>query len=47
RGLPVTVHAVAGADHSFVARRSDGRSTADCLAEVAGTVTAWLSALLR
>lgn len=31
----VTVHEVAGGDHSFNARKADGRATADLLAEVA------------
>lgn len=46
-GLPVTVHAVAGGDHSFVPRRADGRSARDCLAEVAAVATRWVSDLLR
>lgn len=33
---------VVAADHSFRARRADGRSTAECLADVAGAVTDWL-----
>jgi hypothetical protein len=40
--LPVTVHEVAGADHSFAARRVDGRSSRECLAETAGVVTEWV-----
>lgn len=43
--LPVTVHAVAGADHSFVARRADGRTTADCVAEAADAVVRWVAGL--
>lgn len=45
-GLQVHVHTIAGGDHSFVARRSDGRTTADCLAEVAGTVTGWVQTMV-
>lgn len=45
-GLPVTVHPVAGADHSFAARRADGRTTAECVEEVSRTATAWIRALL-
>lgn len=41
-GLPVDVHEITGGDHSFAARRSDGRTTADSLAEVASTVTHWV-----
>ncbi|MDQ1687419.1 MAG: uncharacterized protein QOK42_394 [Frankiaceae bacterium] len=37
------VHAVAGADHAFRARKSDGRSSAECAAEVGQTVRAWLA----
>lgn len=37
----VTVHAVAGADHSFAVRHRDGRDQAGVLAEVAAAVTAW------
>lgn len=44
--LPVAVHEVAGGDHSFVARRADARTTVECLAEVATTVTAWVRALV-
>lgn len=44
RGLPGAVHAVASGDHSFVARRSDGRTTAQNLAEVAEVVAAWVLA---
>jgi len=43
--LPVVVREVTGGDHSFVARRSDGRSTTECLAEVASTVADWVLAL--
>lgn len=42
RGLPGAVHAVASGDHSFVARRSDGRTTAQNLAEVTEVVVAWV-----
>lgn len=45
-GSAVSVHSVAGGDHSFVARRADGRTTGECLDEVAGVVDAWVSALL-
>ncbi|HVE97783.1 MAG TPA: alpha/beta family hydrolase [Mycobacteriales bacterium] len=38
----VTVRAVVGGDHSFTARRADGRTTASCLAEVAAAVVAWV-----
>ena len=31
----VSVHEVAGGDHSFDARKADGRTTAECVAEVA------------
>lgn len=34
---------VAGADHSFRGRRADGRSTAQCLVEVARAVGGWLA----
>jgi hypothetical protein len=44
-GLPVTVHAVAGADHSFVARRVDGRTSRDCAAEASAVVTRWVCEL--
>ena len=44
-GLPVDVHEVASGNHSFVARRADARTTADCMAQVATTVTAWVRAL--
>ena len=43
----VTVHRVAGADHSFAVRKSDGRSRADALAEVEATVRDWLVSLRR
>ncbi len=42
-GLPVTVHEVAGGNHSFVALRSSGRSTKACLEEVADVATAWVT----
>jgi len=38
----ITVHAVTGGDHSFVARRVDGRTTAQCLAEVSEVVGQWV-----
>lgn len=41
----VSVHAVMAGDHSYGARRSDPRSTKDCLAEVATTVVAWVGQL--
>lgn len=44
RAPAVTVHPVEGGDHSFVARRSAGRTTAECLAEVADVVVAWVLA---
>ncbi|HVE64117.1 MAG TPA: alpha/beta family hydrolase [Mycobacteriales bacterium] len=40
----LTVHAVAGGDHSFRARQVDGRTTAQCLAEVADVVVQWVGA---
>jgi predicted alpha/beta-hydrolase family hydrolase len=43
----VTVHAVEGGDHSFAARKVDGRTTAECLAEVADVVAMWAVELLR
>jgi uncharacterized protein len=42
-GLPVTVHPVAGGDHSFVALRSSERSTKECLEEMAAAVTEWVA----
>lgn len=42
----VAVHVVAGADHSFRARRADGRTTADVRAEVCAVVTQWLAQAL-
>ena len=44
RGLAGAVHAVASGDHSFVARRSDPRTTRQNLDEVAEVVTAWVLA---
>lgn len=43
-GLPAgaALHAVAGADHSFRARKADGRASAECAAEVGQAVAAWL-----
>ncbi len=41
----VDVHEVRGADHSFRARRVDGRTSTDCLAEVVAAVRDWLAAL--
>jgi predicted alpha/beta-hydrolase family hydrolase len=38
----VTVHVVAGADHSFAVRRQDGRTRSDVLTEVRETVREWL-----
>jgi predicted alpha/beta-hydrolase family hydrolase len=43
----VTLREVAGGDHSFNARRADGRSTADCLAEVAAATDGWAARLGR
>ena len=40
-----TVHEVAGADHSFGARKADGRTSADCVAEVAARTVAFAQAL--
>ena len=44
RGLAGAVHAVAGGDHSFVARRAEARTTVQNLAEVTEVVTAWVVA---
>lgn len=41
RAIHGDVHEVAGGDHSFVARKADGRTTADCLAEVARVTAGW------
>ena len=38
----VTVHTVAGGDHSFVARRRDGRTTTECRWEVADVTVRWV-----
>ena len=38
----VTVHLVAGADHGFAVRRSDGRSAADVRAELTDVIASWL-----
>ena len=46
RRTAVTVVDVAGADHSFRARKADGRSSAECVAQAAGAVGAWLLELL-
>ena len=43
----VQVHVVAGADHGFRVRRSDGRVASDVAAEVRAVVGRWLVALLR
>jgi predicted alpha/beta-hydrolase family hydrolase len=40
----ITLHPVEGGDHSFAARKTDGRTTADCLAEVARTAATWAQA---
>jgi predicted alpha/beta-hydrolase family hydrolase len=40
----ITVREIAGGDHSFGARRADGRTTADCLAEVAAATVAFAQA---
>jgi len=45
--LPVTVHEVTGADHSFTARRADGRSSSECAAEAADVVADWVLARVR
>jgi predicted alpha/beta-hydrolase family hydrolase len=45
-GLPVTVHAVASGDHSFVPRKADGRTRQECLAEVATVAARWVTELL-
>jgi predicted alpha/beta-hydrolase family hydrolase len=39
RGL--TIRAIAGGDHSYAARRADGRTTAACVAEAATLAAAW------
>jgi uncharacterized protein len=36
----IRVHEVAGGDHSFAARKADGRTTADCVAEVCAATVA-------
>jgi hypothetical protein len=41
----VTVHVVAGADHSFAVRRADGRSRREVLEEVRERVAGWLQTL--
>ena len=46
RKTRVTLHAIDGGDHSFSARRADGRTTGDCLDEVASTVVQWVTAQL-
>lgn len=48
RGLPrgSAVCAIAGADHSFRARRADGRSSQECAEEVGEVVRAWLQSTL-
>jgi predicted alpha/beta-hydrolase family hydrolase len=46
RRSPVTLHAVAGGDHSFAARRADGRTTRECLDEVASVTADWVGAVL-
>lgn len=43
-GADVTLHVVAGADHSFRVRTRDGRSEDDVLAEVADVLAEWLHA---
>ena len=40
-GADVTVVEIRGGDHSFRARKADGRSSADCVADVASAVRAW------
>lgn len=42
----VQVHVVAGADHAFSVRRSDGRCAQDVAAEVRAVVGRWLAELL-
>lgn len=42
-----TVREVVGGDHSFNARRADGRTTADCLAEVATATLHWAARVRR
>lgn len=43
--LGVRVHAVAGADHSFTPRLRDGRTRAECCAEVGTAVAEFLGSL--
>lgn len=40
-----SLHVVAGADHSFALRKSDGRSASSVLDEIAGVVAEWLDGL--
>ncbi|HEX8001140.1 MAG TPA: alpha/beta family hydrolase [Mycobacteriales bacterium] len=44
RAIHGDVHEIAGGDHSFNARKADGRTTPDCLAEVAAVVAEWAQA---
>lgn len=41
-GLQLDVHVVAGADHAFAVRRTDGRTAAEVRQEVVDVVTGWL-----
>lgn len=41
----VTVHVVAGADHSFAVRKSDGRGASAVLDEIVTVVAGWLDAV--
>lgn len=41
-GAPSTVHVLAGADHAFAVRKSDGRSASSLLEEVSTVVGDWL-----
>jgi predicted alpha/beta-hydrolase family hydrolase len=42
----VTVHAVAGGDHTLKTRALDGRTTADAVAEAVRVATAWIAAIV-
>ena len=45
-GLPITVYEVSGGDHSYGARRVDGRSTSECIAAVCVAVVDWARTLI-
>lgn len=46
-GPAATLHVVDGADHSFHVLRRSGKTDADILRELAGSIAAWGDALLR